>query len=72
MRRFEHNRKSQQWFDPVVGSTIEWKIDAVMTLIYIVQDGGNDKNAYMDEVLSLLGDWDVEGCMYAPSTIYTR
>ena len=45
-------------YDPVFGSAREFNIDTVEVLLYMIQDGHLDRNADMEDIISLLDEWD--------------
>ena len=66
VRRSERIRNSPQRYNPGFGAAIEWKNDAVASIIYMIQDRDLNRNVDTDEILSLLADWDAENCMDTP------
>ena len=72
VRRSERIRNSPQWYNPGFGAAREWKNDAVISIVYIIQDRDLNSNVYTDDIISLLTEWDVEDCMDTPSTFHMR
>ena len=72
VRRSERIRNSPQRYNPGFGAAREWKNDAVAIIVYMIQDRDFDSNVDTDDILSLLAEWDVEGCMDTPSTFHMR
>ena len=58
VRRSERIRNFPQRFNPGFGGAIEWKNDAVASIVYMIQDRNFDINVDMDDILSLLAEWD--------------
>ena len=65
-------RKSPQRYDPVFGAEREWKNDAVASIVYMIQDGGLNRNIYMNDILLLLAECYAEYCMDTPSKFHMR
>ena len=72
MRSFERIRNSQQRYNPGFEAPREWNNDAVASIVYMIQDRDLNSNVDMDDILSLLAEWDTEYCMDTPSTFYMR
>ena len=72
MSRYERIRNSPQQYNPVFGAAREWKNDSVLSIVCVIQDKDHNSNAYMDDILSLLAEWDAEDYMDTPSTFHTR
>ena len=72
MRRSKHVIKYSHRYDTVLRASREWKSDYVAIIVYMIQDGIFKKNVDMDEMLSLLTEWDTEYCMDVPLTFYIR
>ena len=72
MRRSERIINYPQRYNPVFGAAREWKNDAVAIIVYMIQDSDLNSNVYMDDILSLMAEWDVEDCMDTPSTFNMR
>ena len=72
VRRSERTRNSPHWYNPGFGAAREWKNDAVASIVYMIQDRDFDSNVDTNEILSLLAEWDAEGCMDTPSTFHMR
>ena len=50
----------------------EWKIDNVSIIVYMIQYGYLNRNIDIDEIVSLLTEWEVEDFVYAPSKFHVR
>ena len=72
VRRSERTRHSPQRYNPGFGADIEWKNDAVESIVYVIQDRDFDSNVDTDDILSLLAEWDSEDYMDTPSTFHMR
>ena len=70
VRRSERIRNFPQRFNPRFGAAIEWKNDAVASIVYMIQDRDFDSNVDTDDILLLLDEWDAEDCMDTPSTFH--
>ena len=70
VRRSECIRNSPHRYKPGFGAAIEWKNDAVASIVYMIQDGDFDSNVYKDDILSLMVEWDAEDFMDTPSTFH--
>ena len=68
VRRYKKTRNSPQRYNPVFGAAREWKNDAVASIVYMIQDSDLNSNVDMDDILSLLVEWDAEDCMDTLST----
>ena len=60
VRRSERIRNFPLRFNPGFGAAREWKNDAVVSIVYMIQDKGFDSNVDTDDILSLLAEWDAE------------
>ena len=65
-------RKYSQQYDPGCWAAREWNNDDVASIVYMIQDGGINRNLDMYDILSLLAEWDAEYCMDMPSTFHMR
>ena len=54
-----------QRFNPEFGAATEWKNNDVANIVYMIQDRDYDSNIDMDDILSLLAEWDAERESYA-------
>ena len=72
VRRSKRIRKSPQWYNPGFGAARECKNDAVASIVYMIQDGGLNRNVDTDDILLLLSEWDAEYCMDTLSTFHMR
>ena len=54
VRCFERIRKSPQRYEPGLRDYIEWKNDAVASMVYMIQDGYFNNNVDTDDILLLL------------------
>ena len=70
MRRSERIRNYPQRYNPGFVAAREWKNDDVSSIVYMIQDRDLNSNVYMDDILSLLVEWDAEDCMDNPSTFH--
>ena len=61
-----------QRFNPEFGAAIEWKNNAVASIVYMIQDRYFDSNVDTDDILSLLAEWGAEDCMDTTSTFHIR
>ena len=66
MRRSERIINHQQCYNPEFRAAREWKNAAVVIIVYMIQDRDLNINVDTDNILSLLADWDSEGCMDTP------
>ena len=72
MRHSERIRNYPHWYNPGFRAAREWKNDAVASILYMIQDRDLNINVDMDDILSLLAEWDVEDCMDTPSTFHMK
>ena len=72
MRRSERIKNYPQRYNPGFGAAIEWKNDTVSSIVYMIQDMDINSNVDMEDILSLLDEWDSEDCMHTPSTFHMR
>ena len=72
VRHSKRIRNSPQRYNLGFGAAREWKNDAVASIVYMIQDRDFDSNVDMDEILSLLAEWDAEDCMDTSSMFYMR
>ena len=72
VRRSKCIRKSPQRYYPVFGAAREWKNEAVVSIVYMIQDRGLNSNVYTNDILSLVSECDAEDCMDTPSTFHMR
>ena len=72
VRHSELIRKSPQRDNPGFGAAREWKNDDVASIVYMIQDKYFDINVDIDDILSLLAEWDAEDFMDTPSTFHMR
>ena len=72
MRRSERIRKSLQRYEPVFEAAKEWKNDAVAIIVYMIKYRDINSNIDKNDILSFMADWDIEYCMYTPSTFNMR
>ena len=72
VRRSERIRNSPQGYNLGLGAAREWNNDAVASIVYMIQYRYLNRNLDMDDILSLLDEWDAEDCMDKPSTFHTR
>ena len=70
VRRSERIRNYPQRYNPGFGAAIEWKNDAVASIVYMLQDRDLNSNVDTDDILSLLAEWDAEDCMDTPSMFH--
>ena len=70
VRNYNHIIISPQRYGQVFGAERELKSENVASLVYIIHDGGYNKNVCTDKILLLMVEWDVEYCMDAPLTIH--
>ena len=70
VRRSKRIRNSPQQYNPGFGAARKWNNDAVVSIIYMIQDRYIDSNVDMDDIPSLLAEWDAEDCMDKPSTFH--
>ena len=56
VRRSESIRSSPHSYEPLLGATIEWKINVVVILVYMMHDGYYDRNIERGENLLLLDE----------------
>ena len=56
VRRSKRIRNPPQRYNPVFGAAREWKNDAVVSIVYMIQDRGFDSNVDTDDILSLLAE----------------
>ena len=54
--------------NPEFGAAREWNNNAVASIVYMIQDRDYDSNVDMDDILSLLDEWDAERESYAIKT----
>ena len=66
MRRSKRIRNYSQRYNPGFGAAIEWKNDAVASIVYLIEDRDININLDTDDILSLLAEWDAEDCMDTP------
>ena len=67
MRRSESIRNSTQRYNPGFGADREWKNDAVVSIVYMIQERNLDSNVDTDDILSLLAEWDADVRIYQTS-----
>ena len=72
MRCSERIRNYPQRYNPGFGAARERKNKYVASIVYMIQDRDLNINVGMDEILSLLAEWDAEDCMYTPLTFNVR
>ena len=72
VRRTECIRKSPWRYDPGFGASREWNNESVASIIYMIQDGDINSNVNMDDILSLMSEWDAEYFMDAPLIFHMR
>ena len=72
MKRSESIKNSPQRYNPGFGAAREWKNDAVVSIVYMIQDRDLNSNVDTDDTLLLLYEWDTEYCMDMPSTFHMR
>ena len=72
VRRSKRIRNSPQRYNPGFGAAIEWKNDAVASIVYMIQDRYFDSNVDKFDILLLLAEWDEEDCMDTLSTFHMR
>ena len=72
LRRSERIRNSPQRYNPGFGAAIEWKNDAVGSIVYIIQDRDLNSNEDTYYILLLMAKWNAEDCMDTPSTFHMR
>ena len=72
VRRSERIRNSPQRYNPGFWTAREWKNDNVASITYMIQDRDLDSNVDMDDILSLLAEWDAEDCMDTPSMFHMK
>ena len=58
MRRSERIRKYPQQYNPGFGSARNWNNDAVASIVYMIQDGGFNRDLDTYDILSLMDEWD--------------
>ena len=54
VRRSEHIRNSPQRYNPRFGAAREWNNDAVVIIVYMIQDRGLNSNVDTNDILSSL------------------
>ena len=65
-------RNYPQRYNKGFGDAREWKNETVASIVYMIQDKDMNRNVDMDDILSLLAEWDAEDCMDKPSTFHMR
>ena len=56
--RSERIINSPQRYNPGFGAARNWNNDDVASIVYMIQDRDLDSNVDMDDILSLLFEWD--------------
>ena len=72
LRRSKRIRNSPQRYNLGFGAAREWKNDNVSSIVYTTQDRDLNSNEDMDDIISLIAEWDAEDCMYTLSTFHMR